>query len=82
MHLQNHKFVVILPRENILFIPGNSARNVSTRSHLWILVEVIPVPIILYVKMNQFKGGLMDSASGLCHFNSENWDGMHKHMRY
>jgi hypothetical protein len=55
--------------------------SVSTRSHLWIAAEVSPVPINLYVTMNKFKGVLMDAASGLCHFNSENWVGMHKQMR-
>jgi hypothetical protein len=36
---------------------------VSTISHLWIEVEVSPVPISLYVIMNKFKGGLMDRES-------------------
>jgi hypothetical protein len=55
MHLQNQKFVVVLPKENIQFVPGNGARNVSTRSHLWIASKVIPVPIRLNVTVNEFK---------------------------
>jgi hypothetical protein len=36
--------------------PDNGARNVSTRSHLWIAAEVSPIPISLYVTMNNLKG--------------------------
>jgi hypothetical protein len=35
--------------------PGSGAKNVSTRGHLLILEEVIPIPISLYVTMNKFK---------------------------
>jgi len=43
---------------------------VSTISHLWIVAEVSPVPISLYVTMNKFKGGLIDTISRLYSFNS------------
>jgi hypothetical protein len=39
--------------------------HVSTRSHLWIVAEVSPIPInFFYVIMNNLKGGLMDAKSG------------------
>jgi hypothetical protein len=43
------------PKENIFtFVPGNDARNVSTRNHSPITERVSPVPISLYVT-NNFK---------------------------
>jgi hypothetical protein len=44
-------------------------------------MELSPIPISLYVTMNKFKGGLMDTDLGLYRFNSESWAGMHKKMR-
>jgi hypothetical protein len=32
---------------------------VSTRIHLYIVLDVSPVPINLYVRMNKLKGGQM-----------------------
>jgi hypothetical protein len=69
-----------LPKPPTL-IPFDELDGVSTRSHLWIAAEVSPVPISLYVTMNKFKGGLMDTVSRLYRFNSENWVGMHRQVR-
>jgi hypothetical protein len=46
--------------------------RVSTRSHPWIVTEVILIPIISYVTKNKFNGVLMGAISGKYHFNSEN----------
>jgi hypothetical protein len=46
---------VILPRENIQFVLDNDAINVIPISHIWIVAEVSPVPINLYVTINGFK---------------------------
>jgi hypothetical protein len=52
------------PREDIFtFIPDNDARNVITGCHLQIAWKEIPVPIILYITMNKFKGGRMGADS-------------------
>jgi len=72
MHLQYHKLIFILPRENIQFVPDNGARNVSTISQPWIVAELSLIPIMFYVMKNQYKGCLMDEDSGWYRYNSEN----------
>jgi hypothetical protein len=67
--------------DNIFWVSLGEKAVVSTRSHLWIAVEVSPRPISLYVTMNKFKGGLMDTVSRLYRSNSENWVGMHRQVR-
>jgi hypothetical protein len=42
-------------------VPEMLALEVTSR----LRAEVSPIPIIFYVTMNKFKGGLMDAVSGL-----------------
>jgi hypothetical protein len=61
---------VILPRENIQFIPDNDARNVSTRSHPWIAAVMSLIPIS-FMSQRVFKGGQMVADPKEYRFNSE-----------
>jgi hypothetical protein len=61
-----------IPGKIFNFVLDSDAINVSVGSHLWIAVEVRPRPISVYVTVNKFKGGLMDTDSRLYRLNLEN----------
>jgi hypothetical protein len=72
---------VVLPRENLQFIPDNGARNVSTGSHLWIAAEVSPIPISVWGGCWFKCGWSMAKTQQHERCSTQNWTGMYREVR-
>jgi hypothetical protein len=81
MHLQNQKFIVILPRENFQFVPDNDARNVSTKSHLLIAREVSPIPIIVRWMLVLNVDGRWPKLNNMKYVQHRTGQEMHREVR-